>query len=282
MKTCPACSSNNVASYIKVADWTINECFNCGVLYTVIVEKGSEEKENFYRNEYISAYILREKELKNRFKQHLSRIEKYKHGGNLLDLGCGIGYFIEVATLSNNYFWKTTGLELNKSLIIRSKSETRYRITNGSISKLPFRKNSFDCITCFDVLEHDVSLKKNLFEIKKILKKGGIVVIQAPNYKSLMAYWAGQKWDWWAPADHILHFSFNFLITLLKENDFEILEACTYESTKEFLLNIRARFRLNIFSKVIFFLIIPVLVILERIGWLFNYGALTFVVAKKK
>jgi len=282
MKVCPLCYSERVVPYINVKGWTISRCFNCGVLYTVVEDKRVKERNNFYRDEYVNAYISRKKQLKNRFKEHLFRIEKYKRGGELLDLGCGIGYFIEIAEQSGNYSWKTRGLELNKHLILRTKSEIRLKVVHGSIAKLPFKKSSFDCITCFDVLEHDLGLKSNLSEIIKILKKDGVIVIQAPNYKSLMAYWTGEKWDWWAPPDHVLHFSFKFLLTLLKENNFEILEAYTYEPTKDFLLNVKAKCGQSLIIKLLFYLIVPLLVILERISWLFNYGALSFVIAKKK
>lgn len=282
MKSCTLCSSENVTYYINVNGWSINRCFDCGVLYTVVKDKRVKERKNFYGEEYINSYISKEKLLKNRFIKHLVRIEKYKHGGKLLDMGCGVGYFIEVVEHSGKYFWKATGLELNKDLILRAKSDIRLKITRGSFFKLPFKKNSFDCITCFDVLEHDHDLKSNVDKIIAVVKKNGIIVIQVPNYKSLMAYMARDNWDWWAPPDHILHFSFDFLLTLLKEKDLEILEVYTYEPTKDFLLNVKVRFRQNLFTKLIFYLSVPLLIILERMSWLFNLGALSFVIARRK
>lgn len=282
MKECPICKSQSINIYTKVNRWQINSCANCGVLYTDIVNNKKAINKDFYGNKYIFAYGSREQELKNRFKQFLNRIEKYKRGGKLLDIGCGLGYFIYVANRQGDYTWKVTGLELNKELIHYANSSIRSQIINGTMSKLPLGNNQYDCVTCFDVLEHDFHLQHNISEVRRVLIKDGIFVVQAPNYKCLMTLLTGNQWDWWAPPDHVLHFSFKFLLTLLKENNFEILEAYTYEPTKDFLLNINVKFRKNLITKLLFYLTVPLLVILERFSWLFNYGALSIVIAKKK
>ncbi|MBI3577701.1 class I SAM-dependent methyltransferase [Candidatus Gottesmanbacteria bacterium] len=248
----------------------------------MLSKKKPKLKNNFYDDSYVLGYSSREVELKNRFKQHLSRIEKYKHGGRLLDIGSGMGYFIEVVEQSRNYPWRTTGLEFVKNLITRANVKLRDRIIQGSMSKLPFKDNTFDCITCFDVLEHGQNLQMNLLQIKRVLKKKGILVIQAPNYKSLMTFLTGKKWDWWAPPDHELHFSFDFLVNYLKQNDFEILEQFTHDESKDFLLNVKGRAGKNFFFKALFYLFVPLLLILERISWLLNLGGLSFIVAEKK
>ena len=118
-------------------------------------------------------------------------------------------------------------------------------------------------------------------EIKRVLKKDGILVIQAPNYKSLMALFTGSHWDWWAPPDHVLHFSFAFLINYLERHDFMIINKFTYERSKDFLSNIKGRMSGNYFLKSAFFLIKPILLLIERVGWLCNFGALSFIVARK-
>ena len=84
-----------------------------------------------------------------------------------------------------------------------------------------FKANFFDCVTCFDVLEHDADIRGNLKEIYRILKPGGLLVIQVPNCKSAMAYLCGQHWDWWSVPDHVLHFIPPVLSKILEDNDIE-------------------------------------------------------------
>lgn len=282
MKRCPICKSINGEIYIKVKKWEICRCLTCDNLFIVLVSNRRISRKDFYDEGYVNAYLSRELELKNRFKEHLARIEIFKYGGRLLDIGCGLGYFLEVAEKSKKYLWDTSGLEVNRALAFYARKHLKGTIHIGQMFHTPFKDNSFDCITCFDVLEHDFNFKKNLKEIERVLKNNGIFVLQAPNYRSLMAYLTRKKWDWWAPPDHVLHFSFNFLVNYFENNNFEILEKFTYEKPKDFLLNIRGIIGKNYLIKTLFYLSIPLLLFLERISWCANLGALSFIIIRKK
>ncbi len=67
-------------------------------------------------------------------------------------------------------------------------------------------------MTRFDVLDDDTDTRGNLKEIYRILKSGGLFVIQAPNHKNVMAYLCEQNWDWWSVPDHVLHFFLAFYL----------------------------------------------------------------------
>lgn len=278
---CPNCKVISFNKYIRVERWWIYKCKNCDLLFTINPDKSGEVKK-FYDNKYIAGYTRRKTELKKRFREYLKLIEKYKQGGTILDIGCGMGYFIQVASVLNNHSWIAIGLEQDGRLIRRAHEFIKQRIVLGKMSALPFKQNLFDCVTCFDVLEHNAKLSKNLSEIKRVLKKDGLLVIQAPNYKSLMAYITGREWDWWATPDHVLHFSYDFLVNYLEQNDFMILKKFTYERTADFLLNIKGRFRKHFIMKILYYCCIPILLLLERLAWQINYGALSFVIARNK
>ena len=47
--------------------------------------------------------------------------------------------------------------------------------------KLPFKAGSFDCVFCGEVLEHVVDTERLLGEMKRVLRKGGILLITVPN-----------------------------------------------------------------------------------------------------
>lgn len=280
MEDCPLCGSTIIKEYIEVKGWKIDKCLSCGIIYTGLRNKKLEKK-SFYGKEYVEGYQLRETELKERFWQHLLRIERYKQGGRLLDVGCSLGYFLQVVEQSK-HSWKVVGVEPNTQFIPYAKQWVHGRIVKGTMSRLPFKNNSFACVTCFDVLEHDNSLHKNIQEIKRVLKGGGILVIQSPNCRSLMTFLTKDKWDWWAAPDHVLHFSFSFLIDYLKQNGFDVLEGFTYENSRDFFSNIKGAIGKNYFIKLLFYLLTPILLLLERISWFFNFGALSFVILRKR
>jgi ubiquinone/menaquinone biosynthesis C-methylase UbiE len=94
---------------------------------------------------------------------------------SLVDVGCGNGMFL-------NYLQK---IRADLELLVIDRSETALSFVNtqkkvGDIISLPFEDNSFDCVTCLEVIEH---LPHNIYEIAlkeltRISKK--YVIISVP------------------------------------------------------------------------------------------------------
>lgn len=281
MNTCVSCKSRRLEEFITVNGFKILKCMNCKILFTNTDRNNNKSNNDFYNDDYIKGYALRREELINRFTNHLEKIEKFKPGGKILDIGCGMGYFLEAAKKSKNVKWEIYGLELNKSLRNRANKQVKRQIIAGKMSSLPFKDRIFDCVTCFDVLEHDVNLETNLEEIYRVLKNDGVLVVQAPNYISAMAYICGSSWDWWWPPDHVLHLSYNFLRKTLIKKKFKILSSFTYENSHDFISNIKGLFRKNYYYKLLFYLLKPLFMTIQKVNTLLNIGALSFIVAKK-
>lgn len=55
-------------------------------------------------------------------------------------------------------------------------------VIQGKGEKIPFHDNSFDIVTCFNVLEHTPNWKKVVDEMFRVAKSGGVIFIMAPNY----------------------------------------------------------------------------------------------------
>lgn len=91
----------------------------------------------------------------------------------ILDIGCGTGG----TTLFLSRFGNTTGVEVNKDAVQLAKKRG-LNVREGSASKLPFKDNSFDVVTFFDVLYHqNIDEKKALAEARRVLKPGGRLVV---------------------------------------------------------------------------------------------------------
>jgi 2-polyprenyl-3-methyl-5-hydroxy-6-metoxy-1,4-benzoquinol methylase len=97
-------------------------------------------------------------------------------GMRLLDLGCGNGsYTVE---LSRRAAW-TCGLDVQFHLM-KSVPAAIPRV-QGTGERLPFKDQSFDCITLIEVLEHTRSDSTVLVECHRALKSGGKLVLFVPN-----------------------------------------------------------------------------------------------------
>lgn len=140
-------------------------------------------------------------------------------GEKVLDLGCGHGRFIEFLNKKNiNYF----GVDSSEKMIEIAKNKYPYgnfQITD--ILKTPFSDNFFDKVVCFAVFHHIPSEEIRLLflkEIKRILKKGGALILTVWNIGPLHSFLIGK----WHRAFYFLGFAFLKIIGLSKLdfNDF--------------------------------------------------------------
>lgn len=281
MFRCTYCNKTRFTKYLIVDGHSLLTCNSCGLLLT---EASEGEIRDYVTAKYNEQYTINYKQavlkLNKRFERQLLLITSLILKGRLLDIGCGTGFFLKFLKDKGTKF-SLFGIEPNKILRKSASDNTGILIKDGLLKKIPYPIKYFDIVTCYDVLEHNIELHKNLKEIRRVLKTNGLIFVQAPNYKSFMAYITGKRWDWWCIPDHVLHFSYDFLTTYLKENGFRILKSYTYEDQEDFLSNIKGLFSKNYLTKICFFLLIPLLLIIERIGWLTNRGGLTVVLAQK-
>lgn len=293
MEICPFCRSNKNSWIITVKKWTIVNCQNCNLVFTRLPKRYVVEKFNrsYYSDDYLSNYEDRKYKFERRFLKRLGEIETIKKGGNLLDVGCSTGLFLRTVDKYSKHKWNLFGIDINKNSIKFAKTKIHAEFYCTSLHKKRFKGNFFDCVTCFDVLEHDADIKGNLEEIYRILKPRGLLVIQAPNYRSVMAFLCGKNWDWWSVPDHVLHFSPPVLSKILSDNGFIVKRLFTWEPAKEFVENIRGTIKkrvtafvgLNrILSKLSVFPLYFLWFVLRLIEKEFDVGGLLVVYAVKK
>ncbi len=101
-------------------------------------------------------------------------------GGRLLDVGCGLGFFIDY--VSRIPGWQTTGYEISPGAVSFAKETLGLKtVYCGKVedSKLP--DNHFDIITLWDVIEHLPDPGPILNFSRKALKNGGFLFIHTPN-----------------------------------------------------------------------------------------------------
>jgi SAM-dependent methyltransferase len=113
---------------------------------------------------------------KEKIKEHLP------HTGNILDIGCYSGIFIREMTKIG---YSCTGIDIHKKLmkILEDKNTNKdnLRFEFGLADNLNFKDNHFDAVTAFDVLEHVFDLRKAIFEMERVCKPGGLIIINLPR-----------------------------------------------------------------------------------------------------
>lgn len=99
-------------------------------------------------------------------------------GKKALDMGCAFGY---VTDLLRNLGYDAVGLDLSKYAIRKaqqSSAHSNFVVADGNSA--PFKNNSFNLITCFELIEHIPKPIMLIEEIGRLLKEDGICVLTTP------------------------------------------------------------------------------------------------------
>jgi len=108
-----------------------------------------------------------------------------------LDVGCGAGD--NLLRAKNQLNCKVTGIDPfpGEQGVGRYQSEELKEIIidKGFAENLPYENESFDVVFCSHVLEHVNNEEKSLLEIRRVLKKDGVLIIGMPTaLMSLISY----------------------------------------------------------------------------------------------
>jgi cyclopropane fatty-acyl-phospholipid synthase-like methyltransferase len=157
----------------------------------------------------------RKKEFEN---YHLKTINLYaKNKGNLLDVGCGSGIFMDLARSKG---WSTYGIELDPLTAETGKKQYNIPIFSGRLADIVLEQK-MDVVTLFDYLEHTKTPQEDLFLIRDLLNNEGLVFIRVPNQKSLQSQYMQEKWVGYI-SNHLHYFDNKTLINLVDSCGFKI------------------------------------------------------------
>lgn len=103
----------------------------------------------------------------------------------VLDAGCGTGGFLARLRAARPRA-RLYGLDYEPIAARRAADKARAAVTAGTINALPFPSESFDAVVSLDVLCHmAVEEPAALAELHRVLKPGGLVVLNLPAHEWL-------------------------------------------------------------------------------------------------
>lgn len=159
--------------------------------------------------------------------------DKYLQGksGRLLDMGCGLGYFVKfVSEISN---WEAFGCEISHHAVEFARSSLNLaNIVVGRVEESGFPNDYFDIITLWDVIEHIFDPNPLLKYLYEILKDDGFLFLHTPNVniqlpkarikKALKGEQPGISYM--EACDHLNDYSEKTLSAVLQKNGFDNLK----------------------------------------------------------
>src|SRR3989338_267247 len=114
--------------------------------------------------------------------------KKYGKGAPLriLDIGCGRGDLLEGILQKLKHAGhanvKAVGMNISDRALQEAQEkgiETHMADIDGK--PLPFGNDEFDAVLCFHVLEHIIYTDELIGECRRVMKKGGVFIVETPN-----------------------------------------------------------------------------------------------------
>jgi 2-polyprenyl-3-methyl-5-hydroxy-6-metoxy-1,4-benzoquinol methylase len=229
---CLLCQSDQFESLGEKNSFRVVRCSKCELVF--INPQPSEETTNaLYDESYFAGgseygyqgigYLSNNNEQWFKYipTKAIAKIQKIKpQKGKLLDVGCAVGYALEVA---KDKGWEISGVEISQ--YARKLAEKKLGISiPETLESANYQNDYFDVIAAFEIIEHIHRPQEFIESLHKILKKDGVLCISTPNLDHAKTFKNFIDWPYLTPPEHLCFFNRQTIQNLLEKNGFEIKE----------------------------------------------------------
>lgn len=138
------------------------------------------------------------------FDRRLRAIARHQPAGRVLDVGCGPGFFLDVATARGYEAW---GLDPSAAGVEMARRAHGDRVRIGVVETAGFPDGHFDLVTAFDAFEHLYDPIGFLEGTHRLLAPRGVLAITTPDICSLLSRLSGRRWVSFKLPEHVSYWS---------------------------------------------------------------------------
>jgi SAM-dependent methyltransferase len=137
-----------------------------------------------------------------RYHEWLARAEDQLGRGRLLEVGAGAGAFASTAKARG---WRVDATEISETGV-RALAGAGIEVFRGELAGAGYPDGQFDLAVALEVIEHLPRPGRELAEIRRILRPGGLCLVTTPNFNGLSRRLLGTRWRVIAP-EHLVYFT---------------------------------------------------------------------------
>jgi 2-polyprenyl-3-methyl-5-hydroxy-6-metoxy-1,4-benzoquinol methylase len=233
---CPLCGSGSHSTLFEKQGFTFVRCDECALVFV-----NPQVREEVLLGEYRTAatndlwfdVLTSERQLeldRKKFGEILELLNPYRSSGRLLDVGCSIGLFLELARERG---WEGVGLEPASRARAHARDVYGLDVRSVPLTEASFERATFDAVTLLSVLEHTTDPRGMLAECARVLRPGGALYVVVPNVESLACRVLREGTRTFDGRNHLVYFSSSTLTALLETAGFEANVVTTKVSSLE-------------------------------------------------
>ncbi len=186
---CQLCRNDKRAILYRLKGFNIVRCDSCGLVFRDVLLDSAHSKdlysEAYFTTEQANYFFNNPKEKEDLFRRRLETVQSFaSKKGRLLDIGCAIGTFLNIA---RNDGWQVQGVEISEFAAGYARNEYKLDVICGEFDKAKFAgKEKFDAITMWDVVDHSEDPIAFLSNAVSLLNPGGYMFVQTTMEDSLL------------------------------------------------------------------------------------------------
>lgn len=226
---CPVCGSDFTRPWLSKNGYDHGRCNACGHGFVYPVPPPTEISAYYQSLDAgLSSDCSWQTEAGHKrqlWRQLLQRVERSSGRGPLLDLGCGGGQFLQLASECG---WSDAcGVEPSPKAVCIARSAVPFPIHGGTWKDIDLAPRSFAGIALFDVLEHDGDIDGLLAHCLTLLRPGGSLMVTVPNIHGLSLRCFGKDACVVIPPEHLSYFTAKSLRLMLLKTGFAMPKTTT-------------------------------------------------------
>lgn len=227
-RRCEVCDSSSHSELYVVNGYRIVRCTRCGLVFVADCPT-PEQLLGLYDESYYEdpaavgygGYGEAEDRKRHHNRSLLAEIERLRAPGDLLELGCAYGYFLDEARERG---WRVQGVEPSAHAVAYSRERLELDVTQGTLTDLPVQPNSVDAVALWDVIEHLPNPRNTIEVATAWLRPGGVLGLSTGDIGSLSARLHGADWSLMTPPWHQFYFTRPTLRRLLGRCGLEVVK----------------------------------------------------------
>ena len=197
----------------------IVECRSCGMVY-MNPRPHHQKVQDRYSEVRDERYLEEEQGRVETFTESLDLVAGFAPGRRLLDVGCHVGTFLEIAEQRG---FEVAGVEPSRWAADVARERITGTVHCGAVEDAPLPEGGYDVVTMWDVVEHLPDPALDLRAVYHALRPGGIFVALDDGRRLAVPPGAGPRWPWYMQM-HLVYFSRRTLAEMLRREGFHIVD----------------------------------------------------------